>query len=593
MRRTVRWLAVLTLALLLWRLVTGRRGGGLVMAGERPDWRYAIGRLRGIVSPPVKITPPPSGIRFEKDVEVAVRDGTILRVNVFRPESEGRYPVIMCAHPYGKDRQPKRGPLGYRPPPQYRMLRQPKPVTWSAWTSWEAPDPAYWVPRGYAVVNCDLRGFGTSEGSGNLLTDAEAQDIYDLIEWAGTQPWSNGKVGMNGVSYLAISQYKVAALRPSHLAAICPWEGLSDAYRDFARPGGIRENGFIRVWSAGIKRGGRPSEDIREEQIARPLRDEWWAARTPELERIEVPLLVCGSFSDQELHTRGSFRAFERVSSPHRWLYTHRGGKWAEYYSEEALSFQRRFLDHFLKGEENGMLEVPPVRLEVREDRDTIHAVRPEETWPLPQTRWTDLYLHADGRLGDAPATEAGVMGFDMSSGRVSFIWEAPEDIEIIGPMALRLFVELRGAEDVYLFVGVQKLRAGRVVPFEGSYGYGFDRVSTGWLKASLRKPDPNLSTPWQPVHTYDEFQPLKPGEVVPVDIALLPSATFFREGEQVRLDVQGRWFSTRNPFFGQVPAAYEHGPRGFCALHCGGEHGARLRIPLVPTQTSSNGGVA
>jgi predicted acyl esterase len=136
----------------------------------------------------------------------------------------------------------------------------------------------------------------------------------------------------------------VAALRPSHLSAICPWEGLSDVYRDFARPGGIREDGFISLWSAGIKRGGRPSEDIQEEQIARPLRDEWWAARTPELARIEVPMLVCGSFSDQELHTRGSFRAFERVGSPYRWLYTHRGGKWAEYYSEEALIFQRRFL---------------------------------------------------------------------------------------------------------------------------------------------------------------------------------------------------------------------------------------------------------
>ena len=295
------------------------------MAGERPDWRYAI---RG------------------------------LRVNVFRPESEGRYPVIMCAHPYGKDRLPKRGPLGYRPQPQYRGTRHS--VTFSAWTSWEAPDPAYWVPRGNVVVNCDLRGFGTSEGRGNLLTEAEAQDIYDLIEWAGTQSWSNGKVGMNGVSYLAISQYKVAALRPPHLSAICPWEGLSDVYRYFARPGGICNDGFIRLWSAGVKRGGRPSEDIREEQIARPLRDEWWAARTPEPQRIEVPMLVCGSFSDQELHTRGSFCAFERVGSPHRWLYTHRGAKLATYYCEEALTFQRRFLDHFLKGEENGMLEVPP-----------------------------------------------------------------------------------------------------------------------------------------------------------------------------------------------------------------------------------------
>jgi uncharacterized protein len=584
-RRKALWLAGMALALLLWRRLLYRRRLGLISPGERPDWRYAIGRLRGIVSPPVEITPPPQGVLFEHDVEVAVRDGTILRVNVFRPEGVGSYPVILCAHPYGKDGLLERGPSGYRPPAQYRVIRQPRPVTFSAWTSWESPDPAYWVPRGYAVVNCDLRGFGTSDGRGNLLTDAEAQDIYDLIGWAGTQPWSNGKVGMNGVSYLAISQYKTAALRPSHLAAICPWEGFTDVYRDAARPGGIREDGFIPRWSAGVKRGGRPSEDVREEQIARPLHDEWWAARTPELERIEVPLLVCASFSDQQLHSRGSFRAFERVSSPHRWLYTHRGGKWAEYYSEEALAFQRRFFDHFLKGEENGMLEVSPVRLEVREDRDTIHEVRSEKGWPLPQTRWTDLHLRADGRLTDAPVNEADTVDFDMRSGRASFTWDVREDVEITGPMALRLFVEVRGAEDAYLFVGVQKLRTGHVVPFEGSYGYGFDRVSTGWLKASLRKLDPARSTPWRPVHTYDEFQPLKPSEVVPVDIALLPSATFFRRGEELRLDVQGRWFTTRNPLFGQFPATYEDGPRGSCVLHCGGEHGARLRIPVIPPQ--------
>ena len=135
MRRTVGWSAALALASLFLWLVARRRGRGLVGAGERPDWRYAMGRLRGIVSPPVEITPPPPGVRFEHDVEVAVRDGTILRVNVFRPEGGGRYPVIMCAHPYGKDNLPKRGLLGYRPPAQYRMIRQPKPVSWSAWTT--------------------------------------------------------------------------------------------------------------------------------------------------------------------------------------------------------------------------------------------------------------------------------------------------------------------------------------------------------------------------------------------------------------------------------------------------------------------------
>ena len=567
-------------------LVRRRRGG--IAAGERPGWRYAVGRLRGILSPRVAVTPPPSGVRVERDVGVAVRDGTTLRVNVFRPESEGRYPVILCAHPYGKDRLPGRGMFGFRVPPQYRMLRQPEPVAFSAWTTWESPDPAYWVPRGYAVVNCDLRGFGTSEGTGNLFTDAEARDIYDLIEWAGSRPWSSGKVGMNGVSYLAISQYKVAALQPPHLAAICPWEGFSDVYRDFARPGGIREDGFIRLWAAGVRRGGRPGEDLRREQLDRPLRDGWWISHTPELERIEVPILVCGSLSDQQLHSRGSFRAFESVSSPQRWLYTHRGGKWATYYSSEALTFQSRFFDHFLKGEEDGMLEVPSVRLEVREDRDTIHEVRFEEAWPLPQTRWTDLHLRADGGLTDTPVSEAGAVSFDLRKGRASFFWDVPEDVEITGPMALRLFVEVRGAEDAHLFVGVHKLHAGRVVPFEGSYGYGFDRVSTGWLKASLRKLDPTRSTPWRPVHTYDEVQPLRPREVVEVDIALLPSATYFRMGEQIRLIVQGRWFSTRNPLFGQFPAAYEEGPQGSCLLHCGGEHGARLRMPVIAQRTSS-----
>jgi uncharacterized protein len=518
---------------------------------------------------------------------VAVRDGTTLRVNVFRPDGEGRYPVILCAHPYGKDRLPGRGIFGYRVPFQYRMLRQPEHVTFSAWTTWESPDPAYWVPRGYAVVNCDLRGFGTSDGTGNLLTDAEARDIYDLVEWAGSRPWSSGKVGMNGVSYLAISQYKVAALRPPHLAAICPWEGFSDVYRDFARPGGIREDGFIRLWSAGVKRGGRPGEDLRQEQLDRPLRDGWWISHTPELERIKVPILVCGSFSDQQLHSRGSFRAFGRAGSPQRWLYTHRGGKWATYYSSEALAFQSRFFDHVLQGEENGMPDVPRVRLEVREDSDTIHEVRPEAEWPLTRTRWTDLHLRADGSLTVVPATVSETVAFDMKSGRTGFTWEVPEDTEVTGPMVLRLFLETKGAEDAYLFIGVQKLRAGRVVPFEGSYGYGFDRVATGWLKASLRKMEPNPSFPRRPLHTYDEVWPLREGETTPVDIALLPSATFFRQAEQLRLVVQGHWFSTRNPLFGQFPVAYERGPRGTCVLHCGGEHAARLEIPVITGRTA------
>jgi putative CocE/NonD family hydrolase len=210
----------------------------------------------------------------------------------------------------------------------FRLLGQPAPIRCSAWTSWEAPDPAFWVPRGYVVVNADLRGFGHSDGVGTPLSDQEAEDYYDLIAWAAHQPWSNGRVGLNGVSYLAISQYKVAALRPPHLAAICPWEGFTDCYRDFARQGGIREDGFMGIWTRSLRRTGRLAVDLRREQRARPLLDAWWRSLQPDLARIEVPALICASFSDHSLHSRGSFEAFRRISSRERWLYTHRGGKW-------------------------------------------------------------------------------------------------------------------------------------------------------------------------------------------------------------------------------------------------------------------------
>jgi predicted acyl esterase len=545
----------------------------LVAAGER---------LAGALKPPLTITPPPAGIRFERDVEVRVRDGTTLRVNVFRPEASGRYPVLMCAHPYGKDNLPRRVGGRYLPPRNYRILRQPEPLTFSAWTSWEAPDPGYWVPRGYALVNADLRGFGHSDGEGAPLSDQEAKDYYDLVEWAARQPWSSGRVGLNGVSYLAISQYKVAALQPPHLRAICPWEGLTDAYRDLARPGGIREDGFMVMWSRGLRRHRRPAVDIREEQLRRPLLDQWWRSLQPALPRIEVPALICASFSDHSLHSRGSFEAFRRIASADRWLYTHRGGKWTTYYSPEALATQSRFFDCFLKDTQTGIPALSPVRLAIHDRGDKPWAVRQEPSWPPPGVSWTPLYLHAESKdLQPARATEPAPLAFDTRSGRVCFSWQVAEDVELVGPMKLRLHLEVQGANDVSLFAGVRKLRRGREILFEGSYGFGRDMVTKGWQKASHRGLDPLLSEPWWPVHTDDVEEKLRPGVIVSVDMALLPSATLFRRGDVLRLDIQGRWFYPRDPLRGQFPARYEPSRPGICVLHCGGPFDAHLLVPL------------
>jgi len=176
----------------------------------------------------------------------------------------------------------------------------------------------------------------------------------------------------------------------------------------------------------------------------------------------------------------------------------------------------------------------------------------------------------------------AGAISFETHSRAAAFSWTVPADIELTGPMVARLWVELHGCDDANLFVGVEKWRGGRFVGFEGSYGYGRDRVTTGWQRVALRAPDPALSQPWEPVAECTEPQPVAAGEVVAVDVALGPSATLFRAGEQLRLVVGGRWLCQRNPLTGQFPAAYANPPRGRVTVHWGPHYDAHLLIPEI-----------
>ncbi|OBH30844.1 hydrolase [Mycobacterium sp. E342] len=545
--------------------------------------RYAVSRLRGLAAPPVTVTDPPAGLRVERDAGVPTRDGTVLRLNVFREADAPAAPAILSIHPYGKDNLPKRRGTRWTFSVQYRILRQPRRVTFSALTGWEAPDPAWWTAQGFVVVNADARGCGHSKGTGELLSRREAEDTYDVVQWIADQPWSDGRVVMLGVSYLAISQYAVAALRPPALKAICPWEGFTDAYRDLTFPGGVRERGFTRMWSRIVRRDTRQAYDLERMQDAHPLRDEFWRSLVPELSAIEVPMLVCGSFSDNNLHSRGSIRAFTGAASRHARLYTHRAGKWATFYSGPTLAEQLKFFRAALDGAPGSR----SVRLEVREDRDTVAVVREEREWPLARTRWRPLYLDKDGALAARRPPEPGNITFETRAAAAAFSWTVPKDVELTGPMAARLWLELHGCDDANLFVGVEKWRpgrfGGRFVAFEGSYGYGRDRVSTGWQRVSLRALDPGLSRPWEPVAACTDPQPVAAREVVEVNVALGPSATLFRAGERLRLVVAGRWLCPRNPLTGQLPAAYAGSPRGRVTLHWGPRHDAHLLVPEIP----------
>ncbi len=539
--------------------------------------RLASRRLRTIVHPNVIVGTMPPNVHADWDVPVQVRDGATLRVNVFRPAEPGVYPVIMSAHPYGKDRIPARSRSGRAANLQYRLFPQPEPVSLSEWTSWEAPDPAVWVPRGFVVVNADLRGGGTSEGTGDLFSDEEAGDYYDLIEWAGVQPWSNGRVGLDGVSYLCMSQYKVAALHPPHLAAICPWEGFSDLYRDFVRPGGAREDGFSAIWSKGTSKAARLRGNLRQEIGSRPERDEWYRSKTPDIERIEVPMLVCASFSDHSLHSRGSFELFRRAASTQKWLYTHRGGKWSTYYSRQATEARIAFFDRFLKGVENGWDSSARVHLEIHDDGPYPAAVVEENAWPPGNLDWRPLWLDAnDMALAEAsPAAQSQAVF--SSRGILRFRWSVPRDMDIIGPMALRLWIKAQDASDPVIFAGIRKFRAGAEVTFEGSYGFSGDMVSKGWQRAAHREIDDRLSTAAQPVHTHARAEPLAAGETLRVDVALRQHATRFRKGDILQLDLRGNWHFPRDPFFGQFPAFYAPSPEAGWVLLSGGEYDTHL----------------
>jgi len=276
--------------------------------------------VRGVLRPPITVYQAPSEIVIERDLPVITRDGTTLRGQRIRPQGEARRPVILSIHPYGKDNLPTRRRGQWTYSFQYRHHAATRAVAVLVADGWEAPDPVWWVARGFAVVNADLRGCGRSEGTAQLLSPQEGRDVYDVVQWAGEQPLERwpGRDG-SGCPILAISQYGAAALRPSALSAIVPWEGFSDPYRDFAMPGGIREKGFMRVWGTVLRRTIRQAYEPCwrcNEHIL--FRDGFWASLTPDLSKIDVPMLVCGSFTDQSLHTRGSMRVFTTAGSAAR-----------------------------------------------------------------------------------------------------------------------------------------------------------------------------------------------------------------------------------------------------------------------------------
>jgi uncharacterized protein len=285
-------------------------------------------------------------IIFEKDVAVTLRDGVTIYVDIFRPVSSETVPVIVAWSPYGKGQGTSNSVMGV-----FGLVGLDNSIV-SGLEKFEGPDPAYWCAHGYAVCNADVRGVVDSEGDSVLWDRQEGRDCHDLIEWLGVQLWCSGKVGMSGTSYLAVSQWFTAAEQPKHLAAINPWEGVSDVYRDFAMRGGMPDVGFVRQLQEGSFFGKNRKEDMLSEIQLYPLMNELWESKIPEFNRITIPAYVVASYSNT-LHTAGTFRAWRRMASEDKWLRIHNTQEWPDYYAEENVEDLRCFFDCFLKGDSN------------------------------------------------------------------------------------------------------------------------------------------------------------------------------------------------------------------------------------------------
>jgi predicted acyl esterase len=578
------------------------------------------------------------GMRIDWDVPITMDDGLQVRADVYRPIPDGKYPVLLTYGPYAKGLAFQDG----YPSAWQRMVEQHPDVAAGSsnlYQSWEVVDPEKWVPHGYACVRVDSRGAGCSPGYIDHFSPRETKDFHDCIEWAGVQPWSNGKVGLNGISYYGINQWHVASLQPPHLAAMCIWEGAADWYRDMTHHGGMVSTFWANWYDMQVKtvqygageRGKRSRvhgelvcgpEILSEEQLAKnrcdfgadirahPLDDDYHKARSPRWDKVTTPLFSAANWGGQGLHPRGNFEGFVRAAAKDKWLEAHGIEHWTHFYTDYGRELQRKFFDFFLKGEDTGWGRQPRVLLQVRHPGETFVA-RAEDDWPLARTEWRKLYLNsADFTLSPLPNPPPQTGEGDACPARVTFdalgdgvTFMTPpmkQETEITGPVAAKLFVSSSTSDaDMFLVLRVFSADMKEIV-FQGAID-PHTPIAQGWLRASHRKLDPNLTLPYRPYHTHDEKQPLTPGVPVELDIELWPTSIVVPAGYRIALTIRGKDYeygggsggrlsNFKNELTGCGPFLHndpEDRPAsifgGQTTLHFGGDRQGYLLLPVIP----------
>lgn len=508
------------------------------------------------------------GLICEQDVPVVLRDGTKIYTDIFRPKTTEKVPVIISWSYYGK--RPGDGMSEWQ-------VMGVTPGTISTMAKFESPDPGFWCHNGYAVANVDPRGTGHSEGHIDMFGSIDAQDGYDFIEWIAQQHWCNGKVGMGGNSCVAMTQVRIAATQPPHLACIAPWEATCDIYRESLYEGGIPALSFNEFIVSSLT-GPNKIDDLVENGRHYPLMNGYWEDKIPDFKKVRCPVYACASW--QHFHLHGSFNFFRKIRSTKKWMRAHREQEWPDLYNTEHVMDLKNFYDRFLKGIHNCFEMTPRYRIEVMDAYDFDYQTnRPEREFPLARTQYKKLYLNAENASlnWENPAAEAKV-SYEGATQEAVFDIKFEEDTEITGYMKLRLWVEADGHDDMDLFITIKKLdENGNWLP---TSILGEPHPGTwGKLRVSHRALDPKQSTDFEPVLSHKVEEKLQPGEIVPVDIALVPTSWIWHKGQQLRVEVAGRYI--REGWF--EPLSWEADNRGQHIIHTGGQYESFLQIPVIP----------
>lgn len=544
-------------------------------------------------------------LKVEADVGITMRDGVRLSARVYRPEGDGRFPVLLAVSPYQHQ-------TDSIPHSTLFLWREVGPVDW------------YVEAQGYAIVHVDVRGTGLSQGEYNMLDKAEQQDLYEIIEWCARQPWSNQCVGGYGQSYYCWSQWFMAIANPPSLKCIAPYDGAVDLYRDVTYHGGIYCD-FLPWWYQMVRVNnlhrppGEPAGKLLPVDIGRMLAehqtyDDWWRERSPweRLDEIKVPTLSIGHWGKMALHLRGNIIGYETISAPKKLVVTgardvfeaHDLFEQIDYHAEALLPFY----NHFLKGEDNDAMGGAPVRLFVR----GANSYRDEAEWPLKRAQYKSLYLSAENSgslssLNDGclswnkpaesrepteynypdPKWKLGVVGFgprgpDPIARILTFTSEPlPEDIEITGPAVLELYLSSTTTDtDVFVKVSDQfpqpdDDRKKGLQPESIS-------ISKGWLRASHREKDEERSTPYRPFYTHQNPQPLQPGQIIKLEIEILPFSNLFKKGHRLRLEIANGDSPLTDSLFTHQ---YSWFKVGCDSIYHDVQHASRLVVPVIASR--------